>query len=161
MGAMTLRQALYYTATATMALVIWLLWFSQPQRQVQRHTARFIAEAEDKDWEAMAALVAEGYSDRWGHDRDEVLQRSRQVLAQFLILSIKADEIDVQEENGVGAGRARLHLTGRGGPLAEYAVERVSRLRKPFVFTWRQRSWKPWDWVLTAVDQPELELGDY
>ena len=63
-------------------------------------------------------------------------------------------------DDGTGTTRARLILAGRGSPLAEYAVERVARLTQPFTFTWRQRSWKPWDWVLTKMEQPELEIGE-
>jgi len=40
-------------------------------------------------------------------------------------------------------------------------MSRVAELKEPFSFTWRQVSWKPWDWKLVRVDQPELEITEY
>jgi hypothetical protein len=154
-----LRRHLYSIAILIAFAAIGLLWHLQPRRQVQRHTERFLARAESKDWNGMAELIADDYSDRWGHARTDVVDRTREVLQQFLLLRIEATDMEVSEENGTGTTRARLSLAGRGGPIAEYAVERVARLTQPFTFTWHQRSWKPWDWELTNVAQPELEIG--
>jgi hypothetical protein len=83
------------------------------------------------------------------------------VFAQFIAMEIKALDPEVEEANGQGTVRARLTLTGSGGPLAEMAIQKAAALRQPFVFEWRQASWKPWDWLLVRVDQPELEIAEF
>jgi hypothetical protein len=69
--------------------------------------------------------------------------------------------MEVEEANGLGTARARITLKGRGGPFADMAMGRLDELKQPFSFTWRQRSWKPWDWKLVRIDQPELEVPEY
>jgi hypothetical protein len=39
-----------------------------------------------------------------------------------------------------------------------YARDEVNALREPFTMTWRKKSWKPWDWELIRVEQPELRI---
>jgi len=106
-------------------------------------------------------MMAEDYADRWGHDKARVAERSREVFRQFLVLGIEVEDLDVLEADGTGTATGRVALQGRGGPLAEMAIQEAATLREPFSFTWRQASWKPWDWKLTRVDQPELELDRY
>lgn len=102
--------------------------------------------------------MADDYSDRWGHDKSAVIAHSREVFSQFFAIELTAQDLAVAESDGIGTASARLQLRGSGGPLAQFAIERVSTLREPFTFTWRLRSGKPWDWVLTRVEQPELVL---
>lgn len=145
-------------AAAVLGVAVWLVSAWQPARQVRRHTERFIEAVEDKDWKRLAELTADDYSDRWGHDKAALVSRSREVFAQFFAIEIEAHELSVLEAEGVGTASALLSLRGSGGPLAQLAIERAAMLREPFAFTWRLRSGKPWDWVLTRIDQPELEL---
>jgi hypothetical protein len=116
---------------------------------------------ESKDWKELSELMADDYSDRWGHDKAAVIERSRTVFSQFLVMEITATEPEVEEANGLGTVRAKLKLSGSGGPVAELAIQKVAALQQPFVFEWRQASWKPWHWVLVRVDQPELEIEEY
>jgi hypothetical protein len=155
------RHRFLFAAVAVLAALIWMLWRWQPDRQVLRHTERFVTAVEDKDWKEAAALMADDYSDRWGLDKTEIVQRCREVFAQFIILDIEMRDPVASEAEGRGTASARLLLRGRGGPLGEMAVQRAAALREPFTFEWRQNSWKPWDWVLVRVDQPELEVGVY
>ena len=138
--------------------MVWLLWLWQPARQVRLHTEDFLEAVESRDWKIMSQRIADDYSDRWGHDKREVVERSREVFAQFFVLAIEARDLAVGESDGLGDASARLTLRGSGGPLAQIAVQRAAELRSPFVFTWRQRSWKPWDWALVRVEQPELRV---
>lgn len=137
---------------------VWLLSAWQPERQVRRHTERFIAAVEGRNWKRLAEITSDDYSDRWGHDKRVMIDRTREVFAQFFALEIEAREISVVEGDGLGTASARLTVRGSGGPLAQLAIERAAALREPFVFTWQQRSGKPWDWVLTRIEQPELDL---
>jgi hypothetical protein len=118
-----------------------------------------LAAVESKDWKDLSELMADDYSDRWGHDKATVIERSRTVFSQFFVIDLTAQEPEVEEANGQGFVRERIALKGNGGPLAELAVQRAATLQQPFLFEWRQASWKPWHWVLVRVDQPELEIS--
>ncbi|MEQ1859715.1 MAG: hypothetical protein ABMA13_07260 [Chthoniobacteraceae bacterium] len=141
-----------------LAWVVWLLRLWQPARQVRLHTESFLESIESRDWKSASERIADDYSDRWGHDKRELVERSREVFAQFLFITLEARDLDVVEINGRGEASAHLTLRGAGGPLAQLAMQRAAELRAPFVFTWRQQSWKPWDWTLVRVEQPELKV---
>ncbi|HET6407704.1 MAG TPA: nuclear transport factor 2 family protein [Chthoniobacteraceae bacterium] len=153
-----MRRHFLNGAVVLVALAIVLLWHWQPARQVRRHNDKLLEAVESKDWKDLSELMADDYSDRWHHDKALVLERSKMVFAQFFVMEIAPSEIEVVESNGIGVVRAKLALTGRGGPLAELAIQRAATLQQPFVFEWRQASWKPWHWVLSKLDQPELEI---
>lgn len=138
--------------------VLVLLGRWQPARQVRAHTEALLAAVEKKDWKRLEKLIADDYSDSWGQDKAVVQQRLKEVFAQFFVVEIKPGEIAVEEADGQGIAKSRIALVGRGGPFAEMAVQRASTLSEPFAFTWRQQSWKPWDWTLTRVEQPELKI---
>jgi hypothetical protein len=152
------RHLLVMVAAGVLALFSVCLWRWQPERQVRKHTEALLEACEDRDWEEFRALLAEDYTDRWGHDKTEAAERARQVFAQFLFLKLAARSLEVEEAEATGLARAHLELQGRGGPLAELAIQRVAELKQPFTFRWQQRSWKPWDWQLVQVEQPELRI---
>ena len=106
----------------------------------------------------MAAMVAEDYRDRWQHDKAIVMERSREVFGQFVMLTVERESRGLRGDSGRWFLTERMRLKGLGGPLAMLARDTVNALREPFVTEWRQRSWKPWDWELQSVTQPELEL---
>ena len=140
-------------------VLIAVVSFCQPERQVRRHNAKLLDAVESKDWKELAELMSDQYSDRWGHDKATVIERSRLVFQQFFVMEITTtEEPEVEEANGQGFVRAHIKLAGNGGPLAQLAIQRADALKQPFTFEWRQASWKPWHWVLVRVDQPELEI---
>ena len=53
----------------------------------------------------------------------------------------------------------RWTIDGTGVAGAEMVKESVNELSAPFVFQWKHRTWKPWDWRLVRVDNPELNLS--
>lgn len=134
------------------------LW--QPARQVQLHQANLLRAVEKRNWERFASFMADDYSDRWGHDKEFVVRESREVFRQFLFLTVRQEVRATTILDQKGTVVARIELTGSGGPLANVVRERVNALSEPFTFRWRQRSWKPWDWQLVQVDQPELNLSE-
>lgn len=139
-------------------LVLFLMWYWRPERQVRLHQQELLSAVEDRDWKEVAELMADSYSDRWRHDKEFVVRESREVFRQFLTVQVKGEERDLNVENGMGEIKARLTILGRGGPLAEFAMSRVNVMREPWVFRWQQQSAWPWDWKLVWVDQPELSL---
>src|SRR6186713_2841075 len=89
------RHLLVIVAAGALAVFLWCLWLWQPARQVRVHTEALLEACEDKDWEEMRELLAADYSDRWGHDKEEVVERSKQVFAQFLFLTVEGRDMVV------------------------------------------------------------------
>ncbi len=157
MDAKTLRLTL---GLAAVAIVIFLALLWQPARQVRLHQAHFLKAVGKRNWETVGLFIAAEYHDRWGHDKENVLAQSAQVFGQFLFCNIQSEERSLVLENGRATVGAKLAMGGTGSPIADYAMQRVNALTEPFVFKWVKKSWKPWDWELTEVDQPQLETPE-
>jgi hypothetical protein len=141
------------------ALLIWLVWWCQPERQVRRAQRRMLDAIESRNRESFAAILADDYRDRWEHDKANVVRRCDQVFQHFLTLDIEAENRGTEETGSLTwVVRQKLTIKGLGSAVGVAARDRVNQLREPFAMTWRKRGWKPWDWELTAVEQPELEV---
>ena len=157
MDAKTLRLTL---SLAAVAIVIFLALLWQPARQVRLHQAHFLKAVGKRNWETVGQFIEAEYHDRWGHDKENVLAQSAQVFGQFLFCNLQSEERSLVLENGRATVGAKLTMGGTGSPIADYAIQRVNALTEPFVFQWVRKSWKPWDWELTVVDQPQLEIPE-
>ena len=155
---MDFKQALRLLGIAVLALAIWLIWWSRPERQVRRAQVRLLDAMESRDYPALARLMAEDYRDGWEHDKANVLRRLPQVFDQFLLLDVEGEISGVEPEAANWLVRQKIVVKGIGGALAMYARDEVNALKEPFVMRWRKRGWKPWDWELTQIDQPELRV---
>lgn len=140
--------------------VLWMRSWLQPERQIPRAQARFLSAIESRDFDAMAAIMAADYRDRWGHDKAAVIARSREVFGQFATLTIEREKRDLRADGDRWMLSEKIRIKGLGGQLAMAAREVVNGLCEPFVTEWRRRSWKPWDWELKSVAQPEIELPE-
>jgi hypothetical protein len=138
---------------------LYLSWLWQPERQVRRHQAALIKAAEKRNWQDAGALVSDTYADRWEHDKEFVIDGSREVFRQFLFLTIQQEILASSVAGGVGRVEARLRISGSGSPIAQYAMAKVNTLTEPFTFTWIRPSWQPWRWRLTRFDHPKLEIS--
>ena len=153
----TLRLTLSLGLPAV-AIFLALLW--QPARQVRLHQEHFLRAVGKRNWADVGQFIGADYHDRWGHDKENVIAQAGQVFGQFLFCEFQSEERSLALADGTGTVLARLTLGGTGGPVAEYAKQRVNTLTEPFTFKWVRRSWKPWDWELTEVDQPQLEVSE-
>jgi hypothetical protein len=154
-------MTLVYAAAALVAVAVYCVALWQPERQLRLHQAHLLRAVEKRDWERFATFLADDYSDRWGHDKAIVIERAREVFRQFLFVKVRHSITSIDRANHDAASvSAKITLQGSGGPLAQYAEERAATLRDPFVFRWVKGSWKPWDWHLREVNQPELEIPE-
>lgn len=156
---MDFKRAALFAGAALIVLALWLAWFWQPERQVRRHTALLLKAVEGRNWEKFKKLTADGYSDRWEHDKAFIGEAMPQVFGQFLFLTIEHETSAVVLSGGAGHTVTRVKMSGSGGPIAQYVMEKVNNLSEPFTFHWSQRSGWPWDWELTRVDHPSLDPG--
>jgi hypothetical protein len=145
-------------ASALLVCALYAAWLWQPARQVRLHHAHFLRAVERRNWDKVQGFFADNYSDRWGHDKEFVLREAREVFRQFLFLNIQSEPAPPGITARIAEIRAPVKIAGDGSPVAQFVVEKVNTLREPFVFTWIRPGWKPWDWRLTRIDQPELEI---
>jgi len=153
------RKKIYIIVLAALlGLALSAAWLWRPERQVRLHTAHLLKAVEGRQWKKVDSFVADNYSDRWSHDKGFVMRASTEVFGQFLFLSIPGQTLQCDISGSTGLTRDRIKITGSGGPIAQIVMETVNRIQAPFVFTWERKSWKPWDWRLIRIDQPELEI---
>ena len=155
---MNIKNTVYALALAAIVLILFCLRLWQPERQVLKHQENLLKAASARNWPRMAEFIDGKYSDRWGHDKTSVLSDSREVLSQFLVLEITGASIETTVTGGVGTVSCRLKMVGRGSPVGEVVMSEINGLKTPFTFQWTCQSWKPWDWNLTLVDNPGLNI---
>jgi hypothetical protein len=145
---------------AALALALWLVWWCQPERQVRRAQRRLLNAAESKDYTALANLLANDYRDGWGNDKAFVLKHSPRVFDDFkFMLDIDGEIRSVEQAGGDNWWvRQKIVVSGMSGGIGMYARDQVNKLSEPFSMKWRKRGWKPWDWELTGIEQPELRI---
>jgi hypothetical protein len=128
-------------------------WFWQPLHVLERTQDRLQRQTERRNWGNVEALLADQYTDGWGHSRDGAIESASEVLRHFFFLRILQEghgTITEKEDNRVLVAR-RLVLEGSGSAIAGMIVERVNGHRGQFLFTWeRQPGWPP-SWKLLSV----------
>jgi hypothetical protein len=149
------RFSLVIPAVAVAAVLVWH-WL--PARQVQLHQRNFEAAVENRDWKRFELFLAPDYADRWGNNRTVLLARLPPAFQDFLALGIQDENATLARDGLSLVWSARPKLTGSGGPIAQAIMNHVAELHEPFSFTWKRQSWKPWDWKLVCIAQPELEF---
>jgi hypothetical protein len=145
---------------SAMLLVAALLWVGfeiTPGRRLVRCQERLLQAAGDRNWNRVRELMADDYRDAWGHDRNEAVTRASEVLGNFLVLEILAEDTKVERQGREATISARLRLRGRGNALGETILTAANSLESHFQFAWTRKSWKPWDWKLVSLSQPEID----
>ena len=143
------------------ALALFLLWLWQPERQVRLHTSHFLKKVQQRNWEGTQKFLAADYSDRWQHNRESAVADAREVFRQFLFVTIENRTDSCEMAGDSATTRTVIKISGSGGPVSQFVMERVNGLSGPFTFSWRKASWKPWDWVLIRVDHPGLSTEHF
>lgn len=138
------------------ALAVALPWLS-PKRGVER-SSRALAEAlVEKDKEALAALLADNYSDGFGFDRAQAITAAFTFREHFVICTVTYEEpqLTLAADDRAAIIRALVRLDGQGSPVAQAAIQSSKNTATPTSFRWRRDSWKPWDWKLVSIDNPD------
>jgi hypothetical protein len=136
------------------------VWLWQPERQLLLHQAHLRSAIERRDWGKVEELIDPGYADRWGYTRTTGVQEARRWLGQFFALTVTAEPGGDQWVANGGTVTERWRIDGTGTEVTGMIKERVNSVQAPFVFQWKHGSWKPWDWTLVRVDNPQMELGN-
>lgn len=139
--------------------VVWVVAGWMPSAQVQKKTGQLLTAAGDRNWKSVGRFMSDEYRDAWGLDKEAALRLAGEAGRHFFALVITpAGEPVVVPDGDRMIWRGRLVFGGRGNAVGEAMLSRASEFREDFVFAWRRESWKPWDWKLVSVSQPELNI---
>lgn len=138
-------------------VVIWTAVEMMPGRQLARCQESLLRAAGDRNWKKVKELMDDDFRSAWGQNRDDAVEQASQVLANFLVLEILSEEASVERDGKDATISARLKLRGKGNAIGESVMSQANSLQSHFQFAWKQKSWKPWDWKLVAVSQPEID----
>jgi hypothetical protein len=116
-----------------------------------------IKAASDRKWDKVKAYMADDYRDDWGNDRDQAVKAGSDVLKNFLTLEITEEDASIDRKGTEATVSSQLRLSGRGNALGEEIKERANSFQGHFRFAWSRKSWKPWDWKLVSISQPEID----
>ena len=142
---------------AVLGLYLFLLWSAA--KQVELHTAHLLTALEKNDWSEVGEFLDPSYGDQWGHDRNTLLTRLRQVLPYARHLRFHTTEVGIVAAGNEGEWRGRVTLEADPNEFSTIIRERINSLEEPFALQWRQVSWKPWDWRLVRVTNPALDIS--
>src|SRR5256885_3933603 len=152
------RIGFFVGIAAALAIGVYCYELWQQERQVLRHGENLFHRIEDKDWSAVAEMIATDYEDQWNNDRARVLERIRLVSSYGRHFRINATDIECKIDNGIGAWRGKVQIESDDAELMTALKDRVNSLAAPFQLEWRHGSHKPWDWKLVRVSHPALDL---
>jgi hypothetical protein len=143
-----------------LAAFLGLPWLS-PERGVQRTWSAVLTAIEDNDRPALAALLGPDYRDGFDLDREAALELAATVRGQFLVCTVRRErpELVMATDNRAATARAVLRLGGNGTPVATAAIQASAASQTPTTFRFRRNSWKPWDWRLVSVENPDAARG--
>jgi hypothetical protein len=152
------RIGFFVGIAAALAIGVYCYQLWQQEHQVLRHTQNLFRRIEEKNWSAVAEMIASDYQDQWNDDRAFVLERIRLVSSYSKHFRINARDVDCKIDNGAGVWRGKIQIESDDAELMAAAKERVNSLAAPFQLEWRHVSRKPWKWKLVRVSNRELEM---
>jgi hypothetical protein len=133
-----------------LVLLTFAWWFWQPLHVLERTQNRLEKQVERRNWDNVAALLAENYSDDYGHSKQAAIEAGSEILRHFFFLDIVGEgEREVtSKEKPTAEVRQRLLLQGSGSAFASMIIERANERQGRFIFTWeREPGWPP-SWKL-------------
>lgn len=138
------------------AWLVWWVFLRSPEAQVRAAQANLIQAVEKRDWKKLEVLLAPGYTDAYGHNRDSAIQDGRKYLSTFFTLTLKTDKTTVQAVKGQGMVSMMIRLEGNGVGYSQALLGYVNQLSEPWVFHWSNPGRWPWEWQVSMIHQDQL-----
>lgn len=152
------RRPLIWLSTILVFTFIWLglPWLSS-ERGVKRSWDRVTEAIEKRDYETLGKYLQDDYRDGFGLGRAEALEVLTSVRAHFIVCWIQreAPELVMDPQGKAAISRAIIRLGGQGSPIAQAAIQASNTTSTPTTFRWRKNTWKPWDWRLVSIENPD------
>ncbi|MEZ5386129.1 MAG: hypothetical protein R3F13_11505 [Prosthecobacter sp.] len=156
---MSSRPILRGTLTVLIAALLWLAWWvfgRSPEAQIRAAQANLTAAIEDRDWDEVAAFLAESYTDAYGNNRESAITHGKKLLGGFYTLSILTDQTTVRAAKGQGMVQTMIRLEGNGIGYSHAVLGRVNQLSEPWIFHWSNPGTLPWNWQVTMIHNDQI-----
>lgn len=146
-------------ASALISAIWFFIPFLQSAESQARHQQEKIIEfAAHQKWARVYLLLAQDYSDAWGMKRDEAISAAQEALQTLIMVSF-----DWKLQSAVRDGKTvtltgTIRMTGKGAVGSSMIMDHVNRITKPWVFVWRKDGWKPGDWRLVSIANPDVTM---
>ncbi len=140
-------------------VVLWLTWWvfgRSPEAQVRAAQANLIEAVEDRDWDEVEELLADNYTDAYGHTRASALQDGRKYLSGFFTLTLKTDQTTIRAAKGQGMVTMMIRLEGNGAGYSQMVLGHVNQLTEPWIFHWSNPGRWPWDWQVNMIHHDQV-----
>ncbi len=129
----------------------------RPSVVLAKRQAALIDGIERRSPARIRRLVSEGYADRWGFDREDLVATMVDAGGQFLVLVITPEDGRWEIGKGRAVATMRLVVGGRSlSPVGQEVMRQANRIEEPFVFTWERQSFLPSSWRLVSVENAGL-----
>lgn len=137
-----------------LVVTAWCVRQWQPERQVRLHQDHLLEAAGKRDLQKLKEILDDGFQTSGGQDKTAALQQLAEGLRYFFSLEISGSETQISVGPAEAIVSTRLRMNGRGVAAADAMQDLVNSSKDPFLFTWQQKSWKPWDWRLVYAGHP-------
>lgn len=148
---------------AVLALVLitslWFAWWvfgRSPEAQVRAAQAKLIKAVEDRDWNKVQKMLAENYTDAYGHTHESAVQDGKKYLGGFYTLTLKTDQATVRAAKGQGMVSMMIRLEGNGIGYSQIVLGHVNQLTEPWIFHWNNPGRWPWDWQVNMIHNDQV-----
>lgn len=144
---------------AMVAVAGWLLWIrflQSPESQLERAQRKFLEAVEERDWHRIERMLADDYLDDYDFNRETALETARQLLSGFFTLTLETETLSLQATREIGIVKMNIKADGNGTALSQMVLDRVGRVKEPWIFHWHHKGRWPWDWKVVQVQQDDL-----
>ncbi|MEN3942682.1 hypothetical protein WJU23_15380 [Prosthecobacter sp. SYSU 5D2] len=146
--------------------IVWLGWWlfgQSAEKQVRSAQGKFLVAVEKRNWKKVQSFLADDYSDSYGLNRETAPGTAAEVLKGFLFLTLETSVLPFQPSPSPPAAQVqvRIRMDGRGLGLSPIVMDRVNALQQPWLFHWRKDGPWHWDWKLTRIHHPELQVQSF
>ncbi len=142
--------------------IVWMLVQSIPSIAVRKQQAALLYGIESRNAAKVSKLISESYADRWEFSRIDLVETTKDVGSQFLVMMVTGEEVSFEKKGNTVIIKTKLALGGK--PLGAFGNEitrRVNSLKEPFTFTWVKEGFLPSSWRLVKMDNPEIPANLY
>ncbi|CAN5898679.1 hypothetical protein BH11VER1_BH11VER1_29420 [soil metagenome] len=153
-----LKRAILILVPAVIVLIVWLIlpYLDSPEKQLEKRHQDLISAASRRSWKEVEEMIAADYKDEWEQKREDSVTTARQLLSGFLVLDMTWKQESLSIIGNTAQAKGLVTIDGKGMGGSEFIMDRVNRVKAPWVFTWRKDGTKRTDWKLISVSNEEL-----
>lgn len=137
---------------------IWFVWpfLKSGKTQALDQHQRLVSVVAHRNWKQTLALLADDYHDTWDMKREEAISVGHEILQSFIVLNLEWQTASITIDGNTATVSGMIKISGSGLGFTSEIINKVNNLHEPFIFIWRKDGWKPGDWRLVKLTQPEL-----